>query len=120
MLTRPPGQPSDYIDLGAIDITPQHLRRYAEAIDDRSLAAGPCDVAPLGFALAMRGGPVPEVQLENETVTFHAGHAITMHRRLTAPGMYGVRARIKRCVREERTQRSTHSNRAYPARSCVS
>lgn len=82
------------VDLGPVEVTPERIRRYADAIGDRALAAGPCDVAPLGFALAIRGGPRPEVMLADGTVSVHGGHAITVHRPLTAPGVYGVRARV--------------------------
>ena len=94
MLTLPPDLVGRDVDLGTVAVTAQQIRRYARAVGDRALAAGPCRVAPLGFALAVRGGPVPAIELAADTISVHAGHVITAHRRLTAPGVYGVRARI--------------------------
>jgi len=81
-------------DLGVTDVTRERIRRYAVAIGDDALAAGPCDVAPLGFALAIRGGPIPEVETLPNTLSVHAGHVITAHRPLTAPAVYSISARI--------------------------
>jgi len=94
MLTVPRDRIGRDVDLGTIDVTPERVRRYAEVIGDRVLATGPCDVAPLGFTLALRGKPVPEVDTAGDTVSVHAGHAITLYRPLTAPGTYRLRARI--------------------------
>ncbi len=94
MLTLPPDLLGRDVDLGTVDVTPERIRRYARSVGDRALAAGPCRVAPLGFALAVRGGPVPAIELAADTISVHAGHAITAHRQLTAPGVYGLRARI--------------------------
>jgi acyl dehydratase len=82
------------VDLGAVEVTPDRVRSYAEAVGDLALANGPCTVAPLGFALALRGGPVPEVDSPDDTVSVHAGHTITSHGPLTAPASYSLRARI--------------------------
>jgi hydroxyacyl-ACP dehydratase HTD2-like protein with hotdog domain len=81
-------------DLGVADVTPERIRRYAIAIGDEVLAAGPCEIAPLGFALALRGGPIPEVETAPGTLSVHGGHVITAHRALTAPAAYSIRARI--------------------------
>jgi len=93
MLTLPPGLLGRDIELGAVEVTPEQIRAYAESTGDVALAAGPCAVAPLGYALTLRG-PVPEVALEADTVSVHAGHTITAPRPLTAPGTYTVRARL--------------------------
>jgi hydroxyacyl-ACP dehydratase HTD2-like protein with hotdog domain len=94
MLTLPPGLLGRDIDLGRVDVTTEELRRYAVAIGDDGLAAGPCRVAPLGFALALRGGPLPDVELAADTISVHGGHTITLHAPLTAPAAYRVSARI--------------------------
>jgi acyl dehydratase len=94
MLKVPRDRIGSHVDLGLIEVTPERVRRYAEVAGDHVLAAGPCDVAPLGFALALRGKPLPEVDTAGDTVSVHAGHAITLCRPLTAPGTYRLRARI--------------------------
>src|SRR5262245_59681483 len=94
MLTLPPGLLGRDIDLGRVEVTTEQVRRYALAIGDRELAAGPCRVAPLGFALAMRSGPVPAVALAPETLSVHGGHTITLHGPIAAPATYRVRARL--------------------------
>src|SRR4029453_17060105 len=93
MLTLPPGLLGRDIDLGRVEVTPEELRRYAVAIGDDALAAGPCRIAPLGFALVLRGGPLPDVDLAADTISVHGGHTITLHARLSAPAAYHVRAR---------------------------
>lgn len=95
MLKVPPDLLGRDVDLGRVEITNDQIRRYAVAIGDRDLAAGPCDVAPLGFALAIRGGPVPAVDLAPDTISVHAGHAITAGQQpLIVPATYSVRARL--------------------------
>src|SRR5215468_1314266 len=94
MLVRAPDLNHPGVELGTVDVTPERVRSYAVATGDRALAAGPCRVAPLGFALTLRGGPSPEVALAADTVSVHAGHTITVHRPLIAPAAYTVRARV--------------------------
>ena len=49
---------------------------------------------PLGLALALRGGPLPAVELDPRAVSFHAGHTLSARRPFVAGRTYGVRARI--------------------------
>src|SRR5215470_15525864 len=94
MLTHVPRLDGVDLDLGTIAVTAEHIRNYALAIGDQALASGPCDRAPLGVLLALRGGPVPEVDLAAGTLSVHASHTITVHRPLTVPATYVVRARL--------------------------
>src|SRR5262245_52841800 len=94
MLARTPDVAQADVALGTVDVTPEHIRAYALAIGDGVLASGSCGVAPLGFVLALRGGPVPEVDLAVDTISVHGGHSITVHRPLTAPAAYAIRARV--------------------------
>lgn len=94
MLTLPRDLLGREVDLGTVDVSVEGIRRYATTVGDHTLAAGPCREAPLGFALALRGGPAPDVDLAPDTVSVHAGHVITAHRPLVAPARYTVRARI--------------------------
>jgi acyl dehydratase len=82
------------VELGTTEVTPERIRRYALAIGDHGLAAGPCGSAPLGFALALRGVPTPEVELAPDMVSMHGGHVIAAEHPLTAPATYSIRARI--------------------------
>ena len=79
------------VDLGWVDVDAAAVRRYATAIglaepDTRGRL-------PLGLALALRGGPRPEVELDADTVSVHAGHALVAHHPFVT-GRYRVRARI--------------------------
>ncbi|MGH7789578.1 MAG: hypothetical protein ACRERC_22090 [Candidatus Binatia bacterium] len=94
MLRVPPGLLGRDIELGTVDVTRDLIRDYGRAVCDPELAAGPCDRAPLGLALALRGGPQPEVELSPQTLSVHAGHHITIERPLTAPGRYQIRTRL--------------------------
>ena len=82
------------VDLGTVEVTPDRLRAYAAAVGDRAAGREPFREAPLGFALALRGGPVPEVDLPADTISVHGGHVITAHHPLTAPRGYALRARV--------------------------
>jgi hydroxyacyl-ACP dehydratase HTD2-like protein with hotdog domain len=94
MLTLPPGMIGRDVEIGTREVTVDEVRRYAVAIGDDVLAAGACDTAPLGFALDLRGGPLPHVELASDTVSVHGGHTITLHTPLKAPAIYHVSARI--------------------------
>lgn len=93
MLTLPGDLIGRDIDLGSVEVTADSLRQYAAAVGDDILSWGPLQVAPLGFVLALRGGPLPAVELADETVSVHGGHAIASHRALIA-GRYRVTARL--------------------------
>jgi len=82
------------VEFGTTEVTPERIRRYALAIGDHGLAAGPCRSAPLGFALALRGVPAPEIELAPDTVSMHGGHVIAAERPLSAPATYTIQARI--------------------------
>ena len=83
------------VDLGSVVVTADRIRQYAAAVGDNAISERrPLRVAPLGFALALRGGPLPAVELAADTVSVHGGHAITSHRPLTAPGVYRIQARV--------------------------
>lgn len=94
MISLPPGLVGRDFDLGTRVVTPSAIRDYAESVGDLELARGACDQAPAGFALALRGGPTPAVELAADTVSVHAGHSIEMRRGLLAPGSYRLRSRI--------------------------
>lgn len=94
MLKLPDGVIGREVALGSVNLTADDVRRYALAIGDRERAAGPCDIAPLGLAQALRGGPVPEIDLEPNTISVHAGHVITADRPLGVPAAYRLSARI--------------------------
>lgn len=94
MLTVPRELIGRDIDLGSVDVSVDRLRQYAAAVGDDILSRGPWHVAPLGFVLALRGGPLPAVELPANTVSVHGGHAITSHRALIAPGVYRLQARV--------------------------
>lgn len=94
MLRVPPDLLGRDIDLGTTDVTPELIRAYAAAVGDTQLAESACQRAPLGFALAMRGGPQPEVELSPQTVSVHAGHRIALERPLVAPARYRMRTRL--------------------------
>jgi hydroxyacyl-ACP dehydratase HTD2-like protein with hotdog domain len=82
------------VDLGRKQVVPDDIRRYARLVGDDELADGICTVAPLGFALALRGGPVPEVQLTERTISVHGSHTIAVVEPLAAPDAYHVQSRI--------------------------
>ena len=91
MLTLPPDLLGRDVELGTVEVTADSLRSYAASVGDRTLRLSE---APLGFALAIRGGPVPAVDLSTDTISVHGGHAITAHRALTVPCRYTLRARV--------------------------
>jgi hydroxyacyl-ACP dehydratase HTD2-like protein with hotdog domain len=82
------------VDLGSKEVTPDDVRRYARLVGDGELAAGDCGVAPLGFTLALRGSPVPEVALAENTISVHGSHSIEIVQPLAVPATYQVRSRI--------------------------
>jgi hydroxyacyl-ACP dehydratase HTD2-like protein with hotdog domain len=94
MLTVPGGMIGRDVDLGSVEVTADRLHQYAAAVGDDILSRAPLRVAPLGFLFALRGGPLPAVELAADTVSVHGGHTITSHRALTAPGVYHLQARI--------------------------
>ena len=49
---------------------------------------------PLGLALALRGGPSPAVELAPDTVSVHAGHALSARNPFTGGRRYRVLTRI--------------------------
>lgn len=83
------------IELGTVEVTTAELRAYGAAVGDAVIeTADAGQAAPLGFMLALRRGPQPDVDLLDGTVSVHAGHVITSRRPLIVPGAYVVRARL--------------------------
>jgi acyl dehydratase len=79
------------LELGSADIGPAVVQRYWRSIGLPESTSG--EQLPLGLALALRGGPIPGIELETGTVSFHAGHTIIAHQPFVG-GTYRVRARI--------------------------
>jgi hydroxyacyl-ACP dehydratase HTD2-like protein with hotdog domain len=94
VLRLPPGLIGRDVDLGVKRISPDDIRHYADAVGDHELAAEPGSTVPLGFALALRGGPRPEIEYSPNTLSVHAGHVIFAQEPFTAPAVYRVRSRI--------------------------
>jgi hypothetical protein len=94
VLRLPPGLLGRDVDLGVRRISPDDIRLYAESVGDHEHAIGPCTTAPLGFALALRGGPPPDIEYAANTLSVHAGHVIVTHEPFTAPALYRLRSRI--------------------------
>ena len=81
-------------DLGTVVVTSDMIRGYAESVGDRETAAGPCVEAPPTFALMLRGGPVPTVELPEHSLAVHAGHDITILQPIRMSGEYRIRTKV--------------------------
>ena len=80
------------VELGRVSTDAETVERYW-----RTHGLSPAEgrrPLPLGLALALRGGPLPAVELDPRAVSFHAGHTLSARRPFVAGRTYGVRARI--------------------------
>jgi hydroxyacyl-ACP dehydratase HTD2-like protein with hotdog domain len=80
------------VELGRVSTDAETVQRYW-----RTHGLSPAEerrLLPLGLALALRGGPLPAVELDPRAVSFHAGHTLSARRPFVAGCTYGVRARI--------------------------
>ena len=80
------------VELGRVSTDAETVQRYW-----RTHGLSPADgrrTLPLGLALALRGGPLPAVELNPRAVSFHAGHTLSARRPFVAGRTYDVRARI--------------------------
>ncbi len=80
------------VDLGWVAADPGAAQRFWRIAGLPSPDAG--SGLPLGVALALRGGPIPAVELAPDTISFHAGHTLSLRRPFVPDRRYRVLARI--------------------------
>jgi hydroxyacyl-ACP dehydratase HTD2-like protein with hotdog domain len=81
------------LERGTVEVDGTLAARYAAAVGDTATLRADGEL-PLGLALALRGGPLPAVELEPDTISVHGGHTVSLFARFASPGSYRVSARI--------------------------
>jgi hypothetical protein len=98
------------VELGRVSTDAEAVQRYW-----RTHGLSPADgrrTLPLGLALALRGGPLPAVELNPRAVSFHAGHSSARTAIRRRPHVTTVRARIAE-VFEKSGRSGPHRRRAH-------
>src|SRR5512140_172634 len=99
MLTLPPDLLGRDFDFGAVTVTRDAIRRYAEMVGDAATLAavdeskGPV-VAPPTFCLTLHRGMRPEVTLPPGTFGVYGGHDLEFLRPIREGETYRIGARI--------------------------